>query len=160
MVQPWAFSQCINAMNEVVQSCPTLCDLWIVAHQAPPSMGFSRQEYWSRLPFPSPGDLPDPGIEPRPPTLQADALTSAPKAATIDSISPVSRGCQAGSHSKHRLPKADRVGWWLLAVSTRGLARPVGTCAGRKPHCLCRCCRHPQASGPGCRWLLQPPGEH
>ena len=39
-------------------------------------MGFSRQEYWSRLPFPSPGDLPNPGIEPRSPTLQADALTS------------------------------------------------------------------------------------
>ena len=41
-------------------------------------MGFSRQEYWSGLPFPSPGDLPDPGIEPRSPTLQADPLTSAP----------------------------------------------------------------------------------
>ena len=41
-------------------------------------MGFSRQEYWSGLPFPSPGDLPDPGMEPRSPTLQADALTSAP----------------------------------------------------------------------------------
>ena len=43
-----------------------------------PSMGFSRQEYWSGLPFPSPGDLPDPGIEPRSPALQADALTSEP----------------------------------------------------------------------------------
>ena len=41
-------------------------------------MGFSRQEYWSGLPFPSPGDLPDPGIEPRSPTFQADALTSEP----------------------------------------------------------------------------------
>ena len=51
---------------------------WTVAHQAPPSMGFSRQEYWSGLPFPSPGDLPDPGIEPRSPALQADALTSEP----------------------------------------------------------------------------------
>ena len=51
---------------------------WTVAHQAPPSMGFSRQEYWSELPFPSPGDLPDPGIEPRSPALQADALTSEP----------------------------------------------------------------------------------
>ena len=47
--------------------------LWTVAHQASPSMGFSRQEYWSGLPFPSPGDLPDPGIELRSPTLQADA---------------------------------------------------------------------------------------
>ena len=51
---------------------------WTIAHQAPPSMGFSRQEYWSGLPFPSPGDLPDPGIEPKSPTLQADTLTSAP----------------------------------------------------------------------------------
>ena len=49
-----------------------------VAYQAPPSMGLSRQEYWSRLPFPSPGDLPDPGIEPESPTLQADALPSEP----------------------------------------------------------------------------------
>ena len=51
---------------------------WTVAHQAPPPMGFSRQEYWSGLPFPSPGDLPDPGIEPRSPALQADTLTYEP----------------------------------------------------------------------------------
>ena len=51
---------------------------WTVAYQAPPSMGFSWQEYWSGLPFPSPGDLPDPGIEPRSPALGADALTSEP----------------------------------------------------------------------------------
>ena len=49
---------------------------WTVAHEAPPSVGFSRQEYWSGLPFPSPGDLPDQGIEPRSLTLQADALPS------------------------------------------------------------------------------------
>ena len=47
---------------------------WTVAHQAPPSMGFSRQEYWSGLPFPSPGDIPDPGIEPMSPALRADAF--------------------------------------------------------------------------------------
>ena len=51
---------------------------WTVAYQAPPSMGFSRQEYWSGLPFPSPGDLPDPGIELRSPAFQADTLTSEP----------------------------------------------------------------------------------
>ena len=51
---------------------------WTVAYQAPPSMGFFRQEYWSGLPFPSPEDLPDPGIKPRSPALQADALTSEP----------------------------------------------------------------------------------
>ena len=49
-----------------------------VAHQAPPYMEFSRQEYWSGLPFPSPGDLPDPGIECGPPAMQADALLSEP----------------------------------------------------------------------------------
>ena len=49
--------------SEVAQSCLT------VAYYAPPSMGFSRQEYWSGLPFPFPGDLPDPGIEPRSPAL-------------------------------------------------------------------------------------------
>ena len=52
---------------------------WTVGHQAPVSMGFPRQEYWSGLPFPSPGDLPDPEIEPRSPALQADALTSKPR---------------------------------------------------------------------------------
>ena len=52
--------------------------LWTVAHQAPLSMGFTRQEYWSGVPFPSPGDLPDPGIEPWSPALQADALPCEP----------------------------------------------------------------------------------
>ena len=51
---------------------------WTVAYQASPSMGFSRQEYWNGLPFPSPGDLPDPGIELESPTLEADTLTSEP----------------------------------------------------------------------------------
>ena len=51
---------------------------WTVAYQAPPSMGFSRQECWSGLPFPSPGDLPDPGIKPGSPALRADALPSEP----------------------------------------------------------------------------------
>ena len=51
---------------------------WMVAYQAPPSMGFSRQEYWSGLPFPSPGDRPNPGIKPRSPALQTGALPSEP----------------------------------------------------------------------------------
>ena len=51
---------------------------WTIAYQGPLSMGFSRQEYWSGLPFPSPGDLPNPGIEPRSPALQADTLPSEP----------------------------------------------------------------------------------
>ena len=51
---------------------------WVGDCQAPPSMGFSRHEYWNGSPFPSPGDLPDPGIEPGSPTLQADSLPSEP----------------------------------------------------------------------------------
>ena len=59
----------------VAQSCSTLCDPMNCSPQAPLSMKFSRQEYWSGLPFPYPGDLPDPGIEPESPALQADFFT-------------------------------------------------------------------------------------
>ena len=62
----------------VTQSCLTLCDPRTVACQAPPSMGFSRQEHWSGLPLPSPGDLPDPGSELGSPALQANSLPSEP----------------------------------------------------------------------------------
>jgi len=58
----------------VAKSCPTLATPWTVPCQAPLSMEFSRQGYWSGLPFPSSGDLPDPGIEPRSPALQVDSL--------------------------------------------------------------------------------------
>ena len=67
---------CVRVL--VAQLCPTLCDPWTVAHQAPLSMEFSRQEYWSGLPFPSPGDLPEPGIEPRSPALPAGSLLTEP----------------------------------------------------------------------------------
>ena len=60
--------------GSVAKSCPTLGTPWTVAHQAPLSIEFSRQEYWSRLPLPSPGDLSYPGIEPGSPALQADFL--------------------------------------------------------------------------------------
>ena len=53
----------------------SLASPWTVAHQAPLSMGFPRQEYWSELPFPSPGDLPDPEFKPTSPAWQADSLT-------------------------------------------------------------------------------------
>ena len=59
---------------------------WTVVYHAPPSMGFSRQEYWSGLPFPSPGDLPDTGIKPGSPTLEADALTSEPPGKPIRQV--------------------------------------------------------------------------
>ena len=57
----------------VTKSCLTLATPWTAAHQVPLSVGFSRQEYWSGLSFPSPGDLPDPGIEPGYSALQADS---------------------------------------------------------------------------------------
>ena len=69
---------------------------WTVAYQATPSMGFSRQECWSGLPFPSPGDLPDPGIEAESPSLQADALPSEPpeKPKTSLSVQKCGQGLQ------------------------------------------------------------------
>ena len=63
----------------VAKSCLTLATPCSVAHQAPLSMGFSKQEYWSGLPFPSPGDLPSPGIKPASHTLQADSLLTEPQ---------------------------------------------------------------------------------
>ena len=63
---------------KLLSRVPLFATPWTVACQAPPSMGFSRQEYWSGLPFPSPGNLPDRGIEHRSPALQADALPSEP----------------------------------------------------------------------------------
>ena len=57
---------------QLVSRVQLFVTLWTVACQAPLSMEFSRQEYWSGVPFPSPGDLPDPGIEPRSSALQAD----------------------------------------------------------------------------------------
>ena len=71
----------VKSESEVAQSRLTLhdpMDCSLVAYQALPSMGFSRQEYWSGLPLPSPGDLPNPGIEHRSPALQAEALPSEP----------------------------------------------------------------------------------
>ena len=79
-VRPVTKDQIIKGLSEsekkvlVSQSCLTLCYPMTVAHQAPLSIGFSRQEYWSGLLLPSPGDLPNPGIEPRPPALQVDSL--------------------------------------------------------------------------------------
>ena len=62
----------------VAKSCPTLVAPWTVARQAPLSMGFSRKEYWSGLPLPSPRDLPDPGIEPKSPALADGFFTTEP----------------------------------------------------------------------------------
>ena len=76
-----AYIFCLFVSRSVWLSCSVVSDSatpWTVTHQAPLSMEFSRQEYRSGLPFPSPGDLPDPEIEPTSPTLQADSLPSEP----------------------------------------------------------------------------------
>ena len=73
--------QCIFLVSRV-----QLFATWTVASQAPLSMGFSRQEYWSGLPCPPPGDLPDPGTEPRSPALQVDSLPSEPPGYTYFKI--------------------------------------------------------------------------
>ena len=67
----------------VAQLCPTLCDPMDCSLQAPLSMEFFRQEYWSGLPFPSPEDLPDPRIKPRSSVLQADSLSSEPQISAL-----------------------------------------------------------------------------
>ena len=66
--------QVMNSEVKLAQSCPTLCNPWTVQ-----SMEFSRPEYWSGQPFPSPGVCPNPGIEPRSPILQADSLPAEPQ---------------------------------------------------------------------------------
>ena len=81
-------SKCEMRWCSVAKLCPTLATPRTVACQAPLSMGFSRKEHWSGLPLSSSGELPNPGIEPRPPALQADSLLTElrekPKCDTVD----------------------------------------------------------------------------
>ena len=82
---------------------------WTVAYQSPLSMGFSRKEYWSELPFPSPGDLPDPGIELGSPSLRADAL---PSESSVSRRAVAVRGLRAwglGNCAERRPPRRDRL---------------------------------------------------
>ena len=76
MLSPVLFNSQVEWKVESLSRVRLFATPWTVAHQAPLSMGFSKQEYWSGLPFPSLGNLPNPGIEPRSPVLQADALPS------------------------------------------------------------------------------------
>ena len=81
----------------VAKSCLILVTPWTVAHQAPLSMGLSRQEYWSGLPFPSLGDLPDPGIEPGSSALQADNLLTEQRWMSTEELMVLN--CDAGEDS-------------------------------------------------------------
>ena len=74
----WVTPKCVCVCVLVVKSCPILCDLMDCSPPGSSVHEFSRQEYWSGLPCSPPGDLPDPGIEPRSPTLQGNSLPSEP----------------------------------------------------------------------------------
>ena len=82
-------SEVAQAHRLFVQLCQLFAIPWTVACEAPPSMGFSRQEYWSGLPFPSPGNLPDPGIKPRSPALQTDSTIGATGESPTGSVIPL-----------------------------------------------------------------------
>ena len=94
---------------------------WTIVYQAPLSVGFSRQAYWSGLPFPSPGDLPDPGIEHGSPALQADALTSEPPGKRESKGKPFPKGwCQSFLYTARAMES--REGSGLGGARTRQLA--------------------------------------
>ena len=137
----------------VAKSCPTLSNpMDCVALQAPRSLGFSRRECWSGLPFPSPGNLPDPGTEPWSPTVQSDSLPSEPRGKRLISVETCSemRAIYGGlrTHSSatqipFRFPPGiesnvdiqvnSDLGWiWKLAVDIR-LESPLtdSICCGR-----------------------------
>jgi len=106
----------------VAKSCLTLVTPWTVAHQAPPSMGFSRQEYWSGLPCPPPGDPPNPGIELWFPALQADSLPTELQGKPVVLI----RLCQNHLTSFHALEKEMAAYFSVLAWRIPGMGDPGG----------------------------------
>ena len=97
---------------------------WIVSHQAPLSMGFSRQEYWSRLPFPSPGDLSNPGIKPASPALADRFFTTEPPVATFFQKKEKSKTAAKCPH------------YWALPLRSAALQTQVETHLSIKPVAL------------------------
>ena len=134
-----------------VLSCSLVSDFvaqWTVARQAPLSMGLSRQAYWSGLPFPSPGDLPDPGMEPGSPALQADSLPSEPRGKPLCVLAAQAcptlcdpMDCGPPGSSVPGILQA-RILEWVAIASSRGSSCPRdGThvsCIGRQIlyHCV------------------------
>ena len=110
---------------------------WIVAHQAPLSMRFSRQEYWSGLPFPSPGDLSDPGMEPRSPPSRVDSLPSEPPGkaflGVVEIKRPDRRKNQVYAHTKAK-GKAENLGVLAPGISTQQMFNAYNT--GREAWCV------------------------
>ena len=135
--------------SKVAQSCPTLCDPMDCSPPGSSVHGILQQEYWSGLPFPSPGDLPNPGIKPRSPALQADVLPSEPpgkpqekelKWSEVKSLSHVRLcdpvDCSPPSSSVHGILQARTLEWVAVSFS-RGSSWPrdrtqVSHIAGRR----------------------------
>ena len=126
----------------VTKLCPTLATPWTIACQAHLSMVFSRQEYWNGLPIPSPGDLLNPGIEPRSPALQADSLPTALQAAAAKSLQSCPTLCDPidGSPPGSPIPgilQARTLEWvaiffsnawkWKVKVKSLSCVRPSAT---------------------------------
>ena len=90
---------------------------WTVPCQAPPSVGFFREEYWSGLPFPSPGDLPHPGIEPWSPALQADSLPSEPPGKNKVKVAQLCPAvCNPRDYTVHGILQARVLEWGSLSL--------------------------------------------
>ena len=106
---------------------------WTIAYQVPLSVGFSRQEYWSGLPFPSPGDLPDPGIEPGSPVSRADSLPSEPPGKVSPTLWVLTRVGQAWTEESDRLQsmRSQRVAhnWSNLAQHGTSSGKAAGITA-------------------------------
>ena len=105
---------------------PDSATSWTVVHQAPLSIGFPRQEYWSGLLFPSRGELPDPGIEPVSPTLQADSLPLSNQGSpflTIDGIYILQRNLYAGQEATVKMGHGKR-DWFQIGRIRQGCRVP------------------------------------
>ena len=96
---------CAGKERKVAQSCPTLCDLWTVAYQAPPSTEFSKQEYWRGLPFPSPRG----SSQPTSPALQADALPSEPPSQVLCTGDTAKAKALESPHSRTYMRERSRI---------------------------------------------------
>ena len=128
---------CTHAKS--LQSCPTLCDPMDRSPPGSSDMGFSRQEYWSGLPCPPPGDLPNPGMEPRSPALQEDSLplshqgTPGDRQLEVQTLSPAvgklqerfQRGTRGGVSSDHKHPGQGSSSTPRLTLAVRPETREV-----------------------------------
>ena len=109
------------------QSCPTLCDPWTVDYQAPQSIGFSRQEYWSWLPFPPPGDLPNPGIKPASPALAGRYFATEPPGKWLSKFSCLAIFSSSLSENRFPLDKNQKINGLTSCISRYHTTNTLGS---------------------------------